>query len=283
MFEPGVDFGAPVADAAADPEAAGSGAEVAPDRYTIRHAQRISSVAGVHDHRPAWDGHADGLGASSGRCEEWVRLCGVADPRLCRLAATSSIRLCSPHARSSPDARSVVERDVAKVVRPDRVGLLLALPARLGAAVGGFPVGGTVVGPLPVFDVESTGGEGAEGWLVVEAVNRGRCGLQVVLGDDQLLVDGGEPLDRVGLVCGQRYGRSSAYRVLSSWVRVFSAASYAAQAVRRAWRWVSASGWASATRRVTSERDFFSTPKGSAERALKKGCFKTIDAKRFGS
>lgn len=30
-----------------------------------------------------------------------------------------------------------------------------------------------------------------------------------------------------------------------------------------------------------SERAFFSTPKDSAERALKKGYFKTIDAKRF--
>jgi hypothetical protein len=32
-----------------------------------------------------------------------------------------------------------------------------------------------------------------------------------------------------------------------------------------------------------SERDFFSTPKDSAERALKKGYFKTMGAKRFGS
>ena len=32
-----------------------------------------------------------------------------------------------------------------------------------------------------------------------------------------------------------------------------------------------------------SERGFFSTPKDSAERALKKGYFKTMDAKRFGS
>ena len=31
----------------------------------------------------------------------------------------------------------------------------------------------------------------------------------------------------------------------------------------------------------TSERDFFSTPKDSAERALKKGYFKTMDRKRF--
>ncbi len=31
-----------------------------------------------------------------------------------------------------------------------------------------------------------------------------------------------------------------------------------------------------------SERDFFSTPKDSAERALKKGYFKTMDRKRFG-
>ncbi|PCN49482.1 hypothetical protein Csp2054_00510 [Curtobacterium sp. 'Ferrero'] len=30
-----------------------------------------------------------------------------------------------------------------------------------------------------------------------------------------------------------------------------------------------------------SERDFFSTPKNSAERALKRGYFKTLDAKRF--
>lgn len=32
-----------------------------------------------------------------------------------------------------------------------------------------------------------------------------------------------------------------------------------------------------------SERDFFSTPRDSAERALKKGYFKTMDVKRFGS
>ena len=32
-----------------------------------------------------------------------------------------------------------------------------------------------------------------------------------------------------------------------------------------------------------SERDFFSTPKDSAERALKKGYFKTLNAKRFGT
>ena len=32
----------------------------------------------------------------------------------------------------------------------------------------------------------------------------------------------------------------------------------------------------------SSERDFFSTPKDSAERALKKGYFKTMDRKRFG-
>jgi hypothetical protein len=32
----------------------------------------------------------------------------------------------------------------------------------------------------------------------------------------------------------------------------------------------------------SSERDFFSTPKDSAERALKKGYFKTLDRKRFG-
>lgn len=33
----------------------------------------------------------------------------------------------------------------------------------------------------------------------------------------------------------------------------------------------------------SSERDFFSTPRDSAERALKKGYFKTLDRKRFGS
>lgn len=33
----------------------------------------------------------------------------------------------------------------------------------------------------------------------------------------------------------------------------------------------------------TSESDFFSTPKDSAERALKKGYFKTLDRKRFGN
>ena len=33
----------------------------------------------------------------------------------------------------------------------------------------------------------------------------------------------------------------------------------------------------------TSERDFFSTPKGGAERALRKGYFKTMDRKRFGA
>lgn len=32
----------------------------------------------------------------------------------------------------------------------------------------------------------------------------------------------------------------------------------------------------------TSERDFFATPKASAERALKKGYFKTLERKRFG-
>ena len=32
----------------------------------------------------------------------------------------------------------------------------------------------------------------------------------------------------------------------------------------------------------TSESDFFSTPKDNAERALKKGYFKTLDRKRFG-
>lgn len=34
---------------------------------------------------------------------------------------------------------------------------------------------------------------------------------------------------------------------------------------------------------TSSERDFFSTPKDGAERALKKGYFKTLDRKRFGS
>lgn len=33
----------------------------------------------------------------------------------------------------------------------------------------------------------------------------------------------------------------------------------------------------------SSESDFFSTPKDSAARALKKGYFKTLDRKRFGS
>ncbi|WP_235734454.1 DUF3800 domain-containing protein [Nocardioides alcanivorans] len=34
---------------------------------------------------------------------------------------------------------------------------------------------------------------------------------------------------------------------------------------------------------TASERDFFSTPKDRAERALKKGYFKTLDRKRFGA
>lgn len=34
---------------------------------------------------------------------------------------------------------------------------------------------------------------------------------------------------------------------------------------------------------TASERDFFSTPKDGAERALKKGNFKTLDRKRFGA
>ena len=34
---------------------------------------------------------------------------------------------------------------------------------------------------------------------------------------------------------------------------------------------------------TSSERDFFSTPKDGAERALKKGYFKTLDRKRFGA